>query len=51
MLDSGNTVLGKMLSGEMPPWKIAPPRKIFPHKIVCEFFPVSNFYFYGNFRL
>ena len=28
-----------------------PPRKIVPHEIFCEFFLISNFYFYGNFRL
>ena len=36
--------------GKLPPWRIAP-RKIAPMKFLCEFFLISNFYFYENFCL
>ena len=47
---------GKMSPRKLPPrklspsWKIAPPGKLPPIKLFCEFFLISSFYFYDNFR-
>ena len=60
-----NAPPGKMLPGNLPlencPMENCPPgklltrklraRKIAPHETFCEFFLISNFNFYGNFRL
>ena len=53
----GKNAPGKMSPRKLPPRKLSPSRKIAPPpgklppiNFFCEFFLISSFYFYDNFR-